>query len=285
MAKCTFARLITLLALSSLILAGQPTTSVADTMVYVADAANDFGQLDLNTGSYTAIGSLSGLASGENLYGMGFGPANHLYGFSSGSTATLYQINTTTGALTSEGTISQSVRDATTASNGTFYAISQDSNATSFSLTPPSTSVSNSHSTGIQSTGMMAVTSDGSTAYTTAVDNSGNDVLYSINTATGQATMVGSLGSTNKIEISNGLFVNGTLYGFDQTYNMIVTINTSNATWSEVATYSTPNASTIVGSAASAVPEPSTVTMGLMALLTGGSIGLLRRKRSNRSAD
>ncbi len=274
--------LLYLVALASiaLVAAIYPRAADAGSVVYVAGSGNEFGTLDLTTGNFTQIGTLN-LPSGVHIFGMGFGSDGHLYGLdSSVPNANLVQINVSDASVTTVGAINQSVLDATTDASGTIYALSQDSNATFYTLDPPSTATSVVGPTGIASTGLMAVNASGTQIFTTAFNPStGTADLYRIDPTTGAASLIGDTG----FGITNGLFVNGTLYGFDP-FGAIVTIDTSTGAGTRVATYNLPNADSIFA-AASAIPEPSSVVLGLIAVALGGSLGLLHRWPSTPGAE
>ncbi len=63
--------------------------------------------------------------------------------------------------------------------------------------------------------------------------------------------------------VYTGLFVNGTLYGFDSTSDVIITINTSTGAGTQIASYSLPNGMRSTPSAllvtTQGVPEPSSL--------------------------
>ena len=158
------------------------------------------------------------------------------------------------------------------------YALSQGPNAVFYTLNPPSTATAIVGPTGVTSNGLVAVNAGGTQVFAGSLDaNTGATDLYSINPTTGVATLVGSTG----FQIVDGLFVTGTLYGFDLATHAIVAINTTTGAGTQVATYSLPNGDFINSSAVVAsrigVPEPSSLILGLMAVIAGGSIGLLRR--------
>lgn len=248
-----------------------PPGARADTYVYVTGSANEFGTLDLNTGGFSQISTLN-LPAGDYIYGMGYGANGMLYGVDSDPTANLWQINPNTGVATEIGSIGQSATDATSDSAGKLFVLSQDLNAVYYTMNPPSTSPSVVGAIGISSGGLMAVTPDGSQLYTTTQSTY---QLVSINPTTGATTTIGSgLG----YGVDNGLFVNGTLYGFDIYTDAIVTINTSSGTASQVGTYSLPNGDTIYASAL-IVPEPSGLVLGLIGAAAAGSLHLARRRR------
>jgi hypothetical protein len=236
----------------------------AAAMVYVAGSGNEFGTLDLTTGAFTQIGTLN-LPAGDNLFGMGFGADGNLYGLDSSTpNAELYRINITTAQVTAIGALGHSAIDATADASGKMYAISQDANGLFYTLSPPSTTTTDVGSIGIHSSGLAAVTADGSQLFTSATDPvTGDADLYSVNQATGLATEIGDTG----FFIINGLFVNGTLYGFDDVTDAIVTINTTTGAATQVATYSLPGGDVIFASATTpgnigtVVPEPMSLTL------------------------
>lgn len=278
---------IHILALAAVILAAamRSGTAEAGSLVYVAGAGNEFGTLDLSTGAFNQIGTFS-LSSGGQIYGMGFGSNGSLYGLDSSLPANLYQIDTTNANTSLVGAINQSAIDATSDASGVMYAISQDANAVFYTMNPATTGTT-THvvgSTGISSSGMMAVNATGTAIYTGAIDpRTGTTDLYSINPKTGAATLIGDTG----FNIINGLFVNGTLYGFDDSTHVIVTINTTTGVATDVTSYTLPNGDSVLASALApqgTVPEPSSVVMGLTALAAGGLLGLIRRRSAKRIA-
>jgi hypothetical protein len=262
-----------------------PGAAQADSIIYVAGSSNQFGKLDLTTDVYTNIGTMT-LPSGDNIFGMGFGADGRLYGLDSQvPDAHLWQINTSTAATTDLGSIGVSAIDATANANGVMYGLNQDpSNSTFFTLSPPSTTPTFVGPTGIVGTGLVAVMGSGAGAmiFAGATDTiTGKTDLYRIDPATGAATLIGGTG----FFVINGLFVNGTLYGFDDNTNAIVTINTSTGVGTQVGTYnigSTINVPDVIYASApvltASVPEPSSVVLGAIALVASGSLVLLRRR-------
>jgi hypothetical protein len=242
-------------------------------MVFVAGSGNEFGTIDLTTGAFTQIGTFSSLPPGVNMFGMGFGADGNLYGLDSENPAVLYRINTANAQLTTISAINHSAIDATADASGKLYALSQDSNAVFYTMTPPSTTTTVVGSTGIFATGLAAVTANGSAFYAGSFDNTTGDTDFnSVNLTTGSATLIGDTGFAN---VLNGLFVQGTLYSFDSAGD-ILTINTTTGAGTKVGTYSLPNGDAILASSiiqaplASAVPEPASLT-----LLGLGALGLL----------
>ena len=237
--------------------------------VYVTGLHNEFGTLDLATGGYSPIATLA-LPSGDLMYGMGYGANGMLYGVDSQPDAHLWQINPGNGNLTDLGAIGQSALDASSDASGKFYVLSQDVNAVFYTMNPPSATPNVVGSLGLSSGGLMAVSPDGSQLFTTT--QSTYD-LVSINPTTGSTNDIGPTG----FSIDNGLFVNGTLYGFD-TGGAIVTINTSTGAATQVATYNLPDGDQILASAL--IPEPSSLVLGLVGMAVVGSIGLIRGRRT-----
>jgi hypothetical protein len=259
-----------------------PGAANAGSVVYVAGSGNEFGTLNLTTGAFTDIGTLN-LPTNDNIFGMGFGSNGALYGLDATlPTANLYQINITNADATLIGPTNppESAIDASADASGKLYALSQDTNAIFYSMTPATTGTTTTvvGPTGISSTGLMAVNASGTQIFTGAYDpTTGTYDLYSINPTTGVATLIGDTG----FYIINGLFVNGTLYGFDDVTNAIVTINTTTGIATQVATYNLPGGDNVFASAlltTTSVPEPSSVVLGLIGVAAVGSTGLLRRR-------
>jgi hypothetical protein len=282
MKKCNLLQFLALAAIA-VWAAMSPGAANAGSVVYVAGSGNEFGTLNLTTGAFTDIGTLN-LPANDNIFGMGFGSDGKLYGLDATlPTANLYQINTSNADTTLIGPTNpaESAIDATADASGKMYALSQDTNAIFYTMTPGTTGTTTTvvGPTGISSTGLMAVNSSGSQIFTGAYDSmTGTTDLYSINPTTGVATLIGDTG----FYIINGLFVNGTLYGFDDVTNAIVTINTSTGVGTQVATYSLPSGDVIFASAlqTTSIPEPSSVVLGVIAVAAGGSVSLLRRRRA-----
>lgn len=135
--------------------------------------------------------------------------------------------------------------------------MSQDFNSVFYTMTPATTGLTTTvvGSTGIDSSGLMAVNANGSQIFTTQMDSNGTTTdLVKINPTTGAGTVIGNTG----YDIINGLFVGNTLYGFDLS-GAIVQINTATGAATQTATYTLPNGDAIYASAlvtTASVPEP-----------------------------
>jgi hypothetical protein len=236
-----------------------PRMAKADISVFVAGNAREFGTLDLNTGVFTQIGTLN---TPLPILGMGFGSDGNLYGLDGGANAHLFRIDTSNANATDLGPVGQSTIDATADAAGKLFVLSQDPSAVFYTMNPPSTSITTIGTTGHMSSGLGAVTANGMHLFTDV----GTD-LYSINVNNGAATLVGGISFT----LFNGLFVHGTLYGFDPN-GAIVTVNTTTGAGTQVGTYSLPNMDFVDASAVRAgqigVPEPSTLAVAGLGLLS-----------------
>jgi hypothetical protein len=266
MTKRHWFRACFLVASFSLAAAIEPRTVQAGPTVYVADSGENFGTINLTTGVFRPIGTFP-LQGADAIFGMGFGSDGKLYGVDSQQDAHLYQIDTTNAHLVDLGPIGMSAIGATTDASGKFYLLSNNpGNSVFFTMDPPSLTTDVVGPTGIPGAGLAAVTANGSQFFmTTGTIASTTYALASVNIATGVATVIGDTGFLPDV----GLFVNGTLYGFDFN-NAIVTINTKTGAGTQVATYSQPGGQSIVA-AAVVVPEPSSLILGLvLAVLTLG---------------
>ncbi len=254
------------------------TAAEAGSAVYVAGFGNEFGTIDLTTGAFTQIGTLA-LPANDAIFGMGFGSDGNLYGLDLQSDAHLWRIDVSNANVTDLGAIGQNDIGAGADAAGTLYGLNQSASSVFFGLNPPSTSTNVINgATNVSGDGLVAPSPDGTQVFA-AVSSGSGELLVSINPTTGVVTTLGSTG----FSLYAGVFVDGTLYGFDGSNDAIVTLNTSTGAGTQVATYSLPNGDPIDAAATflgQSVPEPSSVVMSLIAAAAGGSVGLLRRRRS-----
>ena len=94
-ALCFAARVVVIIAFL-----GLAVTAKAGDHAYVVTSTAQFGTIDLNTGAFTQIGSMSQTLCNLGTY------AGNLYGYACG-TSTLYQINPANGSLTLIGSAEQ----------------------------------------------------------------------------------------------------------------------------------------------------------------------------------
>ncbi|MHB1556897.1 MAG: PEP-CTERM sorting domain-containing protein [Isosphaeraceae bacterium] len=244
-----------------------------------------FGTLDLTTGQFTEIDSLS-----EHIQSLTAGPGGLLYG-SDENTGDLYSI-TTTGVAKPYGSIIMfgalwglAYAGSSTGFYGIhvystedyFVKIAPDGNhiITPFNL--PNTSVYDSGSLAYGPDGKLYLDSVGSTAQ-----------LYEVNLATNTLTAVGTgLGLPGTHSLTLGT-ANGQLYGVDTIQAAggsspidIYTVNTTTGAATATGVHVTGLSSgyTIDTIAALSVPEPGTLTLGLI----GSLFGLIAVRRARRA--
>jgi hypothetical protein len=258
----------------------------ADSFAYMlagtGQSTNPFGTVDLNTGAFTLIGSLGGPASGTYA---GLGVANgNLYTEQNGG---LYSVNTSNATLTLiGGPIGNNIPVFGSTLSGLYGLAPEGPNAVT-------TLVSIDPQTGAATViGAVGVIGNGQVAYAKLSTNSSilylenNFSLYTVNTTTGAATLVGT--DPNSIFDQALLFENGTLYGGDNAFNInAATVDTISTTTGQITI-----GPAIVGAASSfgalapdplsapsspaTTPEPATIVLLGAGL---GAIGLVRRYR------
>jgi len=251
----------------------------AGSTVYVAGSGNEFGTIDLTTGTFTPIGTLN-LPANDVLYGMGFGANGNLYGLDNQSNANLWQINVTNGNVTNIGAVGESAIGSSADAAGKMFSLSQDASAIFYTLNSPSLTTNVVGATGITGDGLAAVNAAGTAMYTSIIPTGGGtDHIGRVDVNTGMVTDLGDSG----FSVYTGLFVQGTLYGFDGFSDVIITINTTTGAGTQIATYSLPNGDAIDASAtfvgSSSIPEPSSLALSLIATAAAASFGAIRHRR------
>jgi hypothetical protein len=226
-----------------------------------------FGKLDVGTGAFTQISTLS--TSHQTIVGMGFGPDGQLYGLGlrSGPLATdLFRIDTQTGAATDLGLSNFNAAGAGSGSSGVLFGIDVQNNKL-YSVTPPAPAGTFIATLPFIADGLVAISPDG---HLFAAGN-GDGSFYSVDTSTGMSTLVGNTGQG--VNLFAGSFVGSTLYGFNGATDAILTIDPMTAATTQVATAALPSGYAVFAAAAPlAVPEPASLALGViggLAVLAG----------------
>ena len=173
---------------------------MADVFAYEATGPGDeFGMIDLTTGLFTPLSNMGLRLAGLGSYGgVIYGGAYH------GNT--LYNVNTSTGALTAIGTgnIGNNYLLFGSTTMG-LYGIGWDD--VLYSINPASGAATQIGWTGIPTGTVMGMSAGGNTLYVTT-----NNSLYALDTTNGSATLIAS---TTEGEIGFGALVSigGVLYG------------------------------------------------------------------------
>jgi hypothetical protein len=243
-----------------IVLAMGGATLQANSLAYELTGNAGFGTVDLNTGIYTSIGSQS-----QQLAGLGVA-GGLLYGALYGGN-TLYQVDTSTGAITSVGNALLNYQDFGSTLSG-LYAIGADRHL--YSINASTGAPTDIGDTGLALAGItIGLSTNSSTLYYTNGTN-----LYTLNTSTGAATLVGSTGA----RIGAMVFEGGSLWAGVESPLSFDTLNTTNGNATFVSSDS--NGSIIYGLAPVAstagTPEPGTWTLLATAM---GALALLRRRR------
>ncbi len=228
------------------------TCAFADTMTWVATGANQFGTLDLNTGSYSTISDLGFIPAGLGEIG------STVYTADEGGT-TLYKVNPTNGSTSAVGTSSTSYYAFGSTRTGLYMV---DTVGGLWNI-----NTSTGGSTFIGSTLLLI----GSNFYgmSTGSDNlyfALGDAVYSINTTTAKATFVAATTPNfygALVDVQDSIY-GTTTSGPDQTFRFDTI--TGNNTF--LANASVPG---YAYGLAPVVPEPSSFALlGLGAMLLGG---------------
>jgi hypothetical protein len=250
------------------LLLGLQSAARADTIAYMLTNNEEFGTIDLNTGDFTSDGTqpvqLAGLGEiGSTVYGVNY----------QAGTGTLYTVNTSTGALTQQGSTDNSVEYAAFGSTLTgLYALQGSQSVFNlYSINPTTAQATLVGSTGIAQSGDFTLSTNSNTLYFTEGSN-----LYTINTTTGVATLVGATGAAGA---GFGALIteSGTLYGGQyQDPTAVDTLNTGTGAATFVADLSS---SDFGGFAAipTATPEPGNVAL-LLAGLLAASVWIKKRR-------
>jgi hypothetical protein len=241
----------------------------------VDSSTGQFGEIDLNTGAFTLIGTntvTSGLAlAGGVIYG-------------EDSANNLVTINPLTGATTIVGKTGVTFLVFTALNNGSLYGMDSSENLYSINATTGAATLVGA--TGLPPIGGgFANSLAGSTTLYYTIDQTSPGLgpsLYTINPLTGAATLVGSTAG----DIAGSAFVNNTLYGFVFPYingadtPHVDVINTTTG----AATFLANTSASVNGSINGGIPTVPEPVHGI-SFLTGGILGLflLSRCRGSRA--
>jgi hypothetical protein len=268
-----------------------PGTLQADTVAYALFDGNPLGTVDLNTGIYTPTTTAAIQALGLGAYNGGL--------YADGS-SNLIQINPATGVATAAPTpynLNEAGFGSTT--NGLFL-MQAGAPTNLYSINPTTGAATLIGPTGITvggGNGKLSVSNDSGALYWAAesTTTSSSSSLYSINTSTGAATLIGNTDGLGPTPVGGLLLEGGTLWAAFENNNInghnIDTLNTTTGAATFVSIEQEANGShqNFVGLApdplspvsSAAAPEPATLALFGAGL---GAIGLLRRFYSTRSA-
>jgi hypothetical protein len=175
-----------ILLLSAFVLFGV-SANAGSIFAAIAGSSNFFGTIDTTTGVFSNIATQP-----ATVFGMGFNGNGTLYGTDDASpSAGVYQIDPGTGALNPLGTVPDTTEGGTVGSDGLIYSVGAGGNANFFTIDPVTLVVHIiNDNLGFQSDG-LAVFLDG-IFYTDILSSDGNDQLEAVDPVTGIATPVGT---------------------------------------------------------------------------------------------
>jgi hypothetical protein len=253
---------------SVLIIVGLPLIVARETLAgldYVYLSSHQFGTMDLQTGSFSVLGTTS--ITYEDLTRL---PGGTLY--ATDDSSRLLIIDQNTGAISSVvGTMGNGIEGAKFSGSGILFGYNRNDLYIIDPTTAQSTLVG---SFGITAGADYNATFNGNTMYLQETNGpGGTSTLYTVNTSTGVATTVGNIG----YGVLATDFENGTLYGFT-TSGQIISINTGTGAGTFVANQSSGDVFSAATAGAGAVPEPASLTMMNGGLAMVALVALARRR-------
>ena len=226
----------------------------ASPFAYVVSASNQFGTINLTSGTFTSIGNTD-----RTLNSLTLSPGGILY--SQDGSGTLLTLNATTAQVTPIGTglpLAVNFR-----SDGALFG---ESGTTLYSVNSSTGATTPVGDFGTNFIGDAAVFSSTSQLYMVAATAATTSGLYTVNTTTGAATLIGD----NGFLVFSIFFSGNTLYGFTADPNTgfgpgpIVTLNTATGAGTVVGPQDAALA-TVLGavpfSGTTAAPEPATFAL------------------------
>ena len=215
------------------LLAAIPTPSISAPFLWVGDESGKLGKVDIATGNVTVIGNM-----GRTMTDIAFDPSGNLYGI---DFSRLYKIDKTTAAATLIGNLGVSTANSLVFDNaGKLYL------ATSALYAVDLTSGTASRI----GNGGIPYTSSGDLAFVNgelflSSGLSGTNNLVQLNTSTGNATLVGSMGFPSVFGLASS--TGADLFGISKT--SVIAVNPQTGQGNFVADYADQGLSNGYGSA------------------------------------
>jgi hypothetical protein len=204
-----------------------------------------------------------------------------LYGVSFAADSELYTIDPVTGATNAVGATGTFL-NALLGANGNLYAaggvagcnIPPAPACDAFYTVSASTGAASLVGTGVyDSSGDLVVDPNASgSLFLTSQPDASTDQLWLINSATGTGSLLGDIGYAEVFGIA---YADGTLYGFNDVGNNVLTINTTTGAGTYLTSYS-PNFE-ILGATVNDVPEPREIGIVLAGLSL--AVGFFSRRK------
>ena len=247
------------------------------------------GTIDTGSGVYNQIGLTQLGATNVQLSGIAFSSTGVLYGVSSDA-ATLYTVNTTTGALTPVGstgiappspTLGNLAGGLAFSPTGTLYLTDQRSNLYTLSTTTGAASL-----VGPVGNASSATIGFGNGGNLYQINNdpaqvTSDTLLDQVDTTTGHGSTIGT--GTGFEDLFGLAFTGGTLFGFEgaKAGGNIIALDTATGLGTTTGAFTLNGSQQLFAATGfvAAVPEPSTLAL-LMSMGVAGTSVFLRRKRA-----